>query len=269
MAYKKKRTFKKKAFKRKSYAKKSKRKCCVARRVEVKTVQTEIADRALYYPAQGASFDTGNTIRISPNASSMPIAQGTGQANRIGNKITTKRCMLNMTMQPAPYSSIFNPAPAPMHVKLALFYDKQNPTGMNANAGTTVDPIPRQNFFQFGNSATNISGNLTDIIAPFNKDRYAVLATKTMKLGYAAYVGSGSNANAQGFANNDFKLVFSVKWDITKYLTKTINFPDSSNDPSTRGLWLQVMPAQVGSTGSAGVIPLSLSYWVDLKYTDM
>jgi len=273
MAFRKK-SYKRKTYKRKSYAPKKKsfkRKVMnvLARRVETKTVQTEKIDTNLYYPNQGTDFDTQNTIRMSPNDTTLPIAQGSGQGNRIGNKITTKRVMLNLTFQPTPYSAISNPEPHPMQVKIVLFYDRQNMSGMTNNADTLTNPKPRTNFFQFGNSATNISGNLTDVIAPFNKDRYAILSTKTFKLGYSRYDGSGYSIAAQAFSNNDFKLLYTCKWNITKYLPKTTKFPDSSNNPSSRGLWMQVMPAQVGATGPAGVIPLTMSYWIDYNYTDM
>lgn len=274
MAFRKK-NYKRKTFKRKAYKKKSFKKRVMkvlSRRVETKTSQSAQQDIGLYYPNQGATYDSTNTIRVSPVATgtgAVVIAQGTGQGNRIGNKITLKSYKLNLTFQPKPYDAIYNPSPAPMQVKVVLFYDRQNMAGINANAGTLVNPIPRSNFFQFGNSATNITGNLTDMIAPFNKDRYTILASKTFKLGYAVYDGSGFSTAAQAFSNNDFKLVQMMKWDVTKYLPKTVVYPDGSDTPTSRGLWMQVIASQVGSTGPGGVLPLALSYWIDCKYTDM
>ena len=232
----------------------------VAKGVESKSRVDYNAAYSFYYPAQGALYNSANTIQVSAGSTSLPIVQGTSDGARIGNEITVKKCNLDMVFYPTRYDASTNPNPEPLVVTLVLFYDKRIPTTF---------PTPVTDFYQFNSTTDSISGDLTDNIAPYNLDCYRIMATKTFKLGYSAYTGSSSDPIPQYYTNNDYHLNQIVKWDITKYLVKTIKYNDNNSDPTSRGLWLQVLisPAD-GSMGAAGVIPAKVSYCHTLYYED-
>lgn len=237
----------------------------IHRQKENKEAQISSLGSQLYYPAQGALYDSNNTIQLSPGSTSaVQIAQGTGYSQRIGNSISIRKATFKAVFVPRPYSAGTNPNPVPTVVKLVLFYNR----GDNATT-----PVPRTDFFQFGNSSIDIKGELADIVSPFNTDKYRILATKTFKLGAAFYSGTTAdiptNDAWQNYANNDFKLNQIVNWNITKYLVKNVRYNDNNLDPVTRGLWMQIMVAPAtGDLGLTGVIPANFQYWVAIDYED-
>lgn len=232
----------------------------IDKNVENKSRQFIDLQHALYYPAQGALYDTQNTIQISPNTGSIDILQGTSDGARIGNKIKIKKATFYAVFVPLGYNVDTNPDPIPIDVKCCLFYDRLTPT--------TV-PAPRTDFFQFNSTSRPIVGELTDICGPFQNEKYRVLATRTFKLGNSKYDGTSFNSDAQAYGNNDYKYNVIMKWDVTKHLVQNVTYIDNSASPSSRGLWMQVMvsPAD-GNTGSAGVIPCNCQYWIDVQYED-
>lgn len=261
--YKKRSTpYKKRSYKKgvSSFAVKKIVKMALARNIEKKTSQTLLLNAPFYYPAQGALYDTSNTLVLGPSSIANSITQGLGQNDRIGNKIQMKSLTIKGIFQPTPYDATVNPDPRPNQVKLVLFYDKTNLSSV---------PTPRTDFFQFGSTSAAILGEATDIMAPFNTDKYRILGTKTFKLGYSTYNGSSSDPVPQYYANNDFKMNYNLRWNLTKHHVKRLTYNDNTGEPSCRGLYMQVMisPAD-GNIGSAGVIPVTMQYWLNMNYTD-
>ena len=99
----------------------------IARNVEDKNSQLFVTNNLLYVPG-GASFPTYNIFPVGIEPSAITIPQGTGQGDRIGNRIKTKKLMFKRTLVPLPYDGTFNPVPQPVQVKMWIFYDKTNPT---------------------------------------------------------------------------------------------------------------------------------------------
>jgi len=261
----KKRVFKKRSFKRKSsrrpsVAVKKMVRREIARNVETKHRQSDILDAPFYYPAQGALYDSANTLAISPSSTNLAIVQGTSDGTRIGNKIKLKKLTFKGIWVANGYSAAANPIPEPMQVKLVLFYDKTAPTAI---------PAPRSDYFQFNSTVLPFQGDLTDLLGPANADKYRVLATKTFKLGFQQYFGTGNQPNQQQFSNNDFKLNKNIIWDVTKYCVSDIRYNDNSPTPTTRGLFMQVIVSPAGGqVGSAGVVPCSAQWWTEAAYED-
>lgn len=229
------------------------------RQVETKTKQTFTNLLSLYYPLN-ANYNANNTIPV--DVGDFAIAQGVGDGQRVGNKIIMKKLTWNAFFTPHPQDVAINPDPKPNIVKLVAFYERSNPTAF---------PNPEPDFFQFGTGTSAIRGDNSDAIAPFNSDKYRILATKTFKLGYSSYTGAGSAGSTinQWYQNNDFKMSQCVKWDLTKYLPKKVIYNDASTIPTTRGLFVQAMISPADNTiGSGGVIPVTCQMWQEVKYKD-
>jgi len=211
----------------------------IARNVENKTVQSYVYARTLVssgtYPdmfAYDSVADIGNQVVLGPNINggpgTMPIAQGVGQGDRVGNQIKTKRLMFKGTLVAAPQDPIYNPYPAPVQVKMFIYYDKTTPVS---------PPYPVTDFFQNGNGAKAFANDLVDMWSPINTDRYRVLTTRTFKLGYAGNTGTGAEPSYSHYANNDFKYNQNFSINLTKYYPKTVRFSDAAGTPRTRGLY--------------------------------
>lgn len=234
MAFRKKRTTKRRFAKKRSMKRGGKRPALkkmirreISRQAENKTIQTAIANRFLY--THDDVLWTGNNVfPLGPDPTSLVINQGTGQGERVGNVIRTKSLMFKGTLVPRPQDSQ-NTTPAPVQVKMWIFYDRQQPA--------TV-PDVRPNWFQSGNTVRGFANNLTDMWAPINTDRYRILTSRTFKLGPASNTGTGGVAAYQFFANNDFKYNCNFNINLTKYYPKTVKFQDGNTSPMTRGLFV-------------------------------
>lgn len=247
----KKRTMKKRGVKRPALKRMIRRE--IARNVENKTIQHYDYDQRLY-AIGNASFNTDNVFPLGPDAVGLVVQQGVGQGQRVGNMIKTKRLVFKGSIVPLPYDSTFNTIPVPMQVKMWIFYDRTTPT---------VQPnVPAANdFFQNGNTTKGFQGDLTDLWSPVNTDRYRVLTTRTFKLGFADYNGTGATPSFQQFANNDFKLNANFSVDLTKYYPQIVKFNDNGTTPTTRGLWCMMTYAP-----ATGGVLSSTQYAVGMQW---
>lgn len=263
--FKKKRSLKRKTSFKKRGAKRTSLKRIIRKemtRVAEKKISNVVDLGMNIMPSNSATADAA-IQQISPGTGSFNIQQGTGQADRIGDRIKITKCTIKGTIVPNPYDVTTLPAPQPCVVQLLMFYDKLN---------TTVYPAPfaANNFFQFGNTVAGFRNDLVDNWAMINSDRYVVVLRKQWKLGFANYGGTGTSAGAQAFANNDFKLHHNFNIDVTKYLVKNVKFQDNNIDPTTRGLWFTFLAtAADGSAYNAARIPAHVQYSQDLTFTDV
>jgi len=233
----------------------------IARNIENKTCQYFNYDKRLYI-AGNASFPTDNIFPVGVDPTALVIPGGTGQGNRVGNTIKTKKLMFRGTIVPLPYDGTFNPNPQPVQLKMYIFYDKTAPTSV-------PNPQAAGDFFQNGNAAKGFQNDLVDMWSPINRDRYRVLATKTFKLGLAAYEGVGNSGNNQFFANNDFKYNANFSFNLTKHYPQMVKFNDGTTVPTTRGLFCMVQyVAASGNAYSTIFYTCSMQYMLDYVYED-
>lgn len=236
------------------------------RRLETKKVQLYNYNRTIYTSSSDPGVcDTYNVFEIGPSPS-MPIAQGTGQGQRIGNKIRTKRCWMRGTFTPLPYHNINNPAPTPIQIKMAIFYDKEDPN---------AQPLPFTNgdFFQNGNGTKTFQNDLADLWSPYNMDRYRILEEKSFKLGYSttgSATGSSGGTTTQSFyANNDFNLNANFSFDLTKYLPVNVTYNDGQTLPTSRGLFCAIWYSSAsGGALGVGTQLTGVQYVVNYEYED-
>lgn len=268
MAYRRKRTFKKRRPKRRFAKKRGAKRPAIkkmirreiARNVENKTVQIFNFDRTLGDVTE-PNFDSSNVFALGPDPASILINQGTGQGGRIGNRIRTKKLTLKGVFTPAFYHATYNTQPTPQQIKVFIFYDKTDPNAL-------PQPATAADFFQNGNSARSFAGDVTDMVMPVNADRYRVLTSRTYKLGYSTFTGTGSAQPAGNFSNNDFKMNCNFSIDVTKYYPKDVRFPDNSALPTTRGLYCMVICSPANGLGAAAQRPVTMQYVQDYRFED-
>lgn len=270
MAYKKKFSKKnKKTYKRKSYAKKTKssgmRK--MVRREIARTTETKHREFANLlqplYPSNSANFDNNNVIPVGLYPGAHEVVQGTGDGQRIGNKISVKKCMFFGTLVPAGYNVTTNPVPVPTQVKMTIFYDKLFPT-------TRPAPQTYANILDFNNGVSGFYNDLVDMYAPYNTDRYGVFKTKMFKLGFATNnLTAAGTTGTNSFANNDFKYNCNFKVDLTKYMIKLQKFQDNATGSTSRQLFVMFhIVAANGQAYASTAQPVELTYWSTLAYED-
>lgn len=268
MAYRKKRTTKRRFAKKRSM-KRTKRPALkkmirreIARNAENKTQQKYVYANTLYTPGTGSSFANFNVIPVGLGPSSIILSQGTGQGQRIGNVVTTKKLTFKGTIVPLGYDAVFNAQPLPVCVKMWLFYDKTLPT-------TLPNPDSTADFFQDGSGVATFHRDLTDLWSPINTDRYRILTTRMFKVGYAGYTGTGALPQQGNFNNNDYKLSANFSMNLTKYYPKRVKYIDGSTLPSTRGLFAMFEPIWANGTQTpVGQRTCNLQYMLDYQFED-
>lgn len=72
---------------------------------------------------------TASSISIAPSSTGFVIPQGTGQGNRIGNRITTKRATVKGILHQNGYNAANNVQPVPVQMRMLIFKDKFNKSG--------------------------------------------------------------------------------------------------------------------------------------------
>lgn len=267
------RSYKKKAYKRKSYARKAPARKSSLKRMVKREISRNIEDKTFQVfndahdivPSNSAGFDS-QIIPVSPFSSAfLTITQGTGQGQRIGNRIKIKKLKFSAIVYPLQYNATTNPTPAPCQIKFWFFYDKEEPQ-------TVPTPTASGDFLQYGNTSIGFGNRLFDHLAPVNEDRYRVLCTRTVKVGYAEYGGTGATGSLplQGnLTNNDFKLNAKVVVDLTPYCVKNVVFRDTSATPTTRGIFMMAEPVYAnGAAISATTIPCRMNWLQEVNYED-
>jgi len=272
MAYKRK-TYKRKApkargytaYKRKAAKKSIKRvvRSVLSRAAETKSVESWFLDKPLY--TVGNVNFPDNVFALGFNTVGPTCVQGTGQGNRIGNQVTIKRAILKAVLVPMPQNATTNPTPKPVVVRMALMYDREDENDSF---------IPGNQLMQSGNGAAALEGRITDMLHPYNNNRYRVLTTRTFKLGFAEYAGTTTSVANQGifqaYSNNDFKLNHQIKMDVSKYLPKKVKWNDNTSNPVTRGLYALFHYANAdGSSLDPTIIAAEISYGMAIDFQDM
>jgi len=198
---------------------------------------------------------------ISPSSTVLPILQGTGQAERIGNTIKTRKLLLKYVLYPMPYQATITDQPQPQEVIMWIGYLKNNRLKQ-------PDALDFQQFFQNGNSVSPPYSNLWDVSLPVNDDLFHICKTIRHKLGHSIYTDYNGIKQNSYFSNNDFKLNVSRSVDCTKYLNKTLKYVDGNTNCDT-GLymWMTAVNSD-GTISTFNVASVGMFYTLKYEYED-
>lgn len=231
----------------------------IARTVENKTLQAYNVGQPIRSVIH-ASFPS-QIIQVSPGSALLPVSQGVGQGNRIGNTINLKKLWIKGTMVPQGYSASVATVPYPAQITIYVFSDKLSEP--NAILPTPTD------FFQAGNGTRGFANDLVDCWADVNHDRYQVFYKKTFKLGFANYNGTAALPDPQFFSNNDFKLNQNFSINLLPGAIKKVKYNDASTDPNCRSLYLMWVPSRADGGGySSSETAAGVQWTLDMVYED-
>lgn len=184
------------------------------------------------------------------------LSQGTGEGNRLGNKVTPVKWAIRGYINNTGQNCI------PGVVKMFIFKLKGSYDNPNLGAG----PV---DFFQNGNSSTGPTNNQHDMLREINTNKFQVYATKSFKIGSAAAViGTAPIAS-----NNDFKCLREFRINVLKYQKPSHLIYDDAgtNVPVNTGLYICFAFAPYdGSTKtsfSGGDMP-QITYDIMAQYED-
>lgn len=216
------------------------------------------------------SFSFGSVVNdpnlytrpLTPGVGLLTIPQGTGQGDRIGNKIRVMKAMLRFTLNANPYDLNANPLPTPAEVCIWIGYLKSVPTVAPSSATLS-------NFFQSGSFVSGFAGDIRDLIKPINKDFFTVKKVLRFKIGTSMSDGTGSQVSRQYLANNDYKFNVCRNVDITSIYPASLRYADTSTGAQNAGLfmWMQSMSAD-GTATTINVTPTRINWTIDLTYED-
>jgi len=225
------------------------------RRVEVKKAQITAN------PINITSYFVSNSMNVASMIPYNNITQGTGQSNRIGNRIRTRKCMFSFVISPNSYHVTNNNPMLPQEVIIYFGVVKNS----KAIEPTSTD---FSRLFQSNGTQVAPAGQLIDLTQEFNTDYWTIRKVCRYKVGTANYAGTAPSPNDQTFANNDFKLNVVKTLDLTSICPKLLIFNDTVSQPTNDGLfmWVQCVPANA-SQGSS-LRPLRMEYCIRYSYED-
>lgn len=249
----------------------------VSRATETKVVSWRQSQVGI--PALTSSTAEQTIFLISPGTNgSLPtyqINQGTGQGERVGNKIAPTYVTVKGVIRPNPLFEVTaNYNPCPMYVVLWVV----SLTKSQHDDLLTLESVIANSFFQNGNTSLGMTGQLIDLTQTVNTTHITVHNKRVMKLGMAdyssAFAANSANNNAQRFANNDFNM--SKMFSMRLKFPKTMQWNDASPAPTNmRRWWMFAVPYRVDgqvfatSGGNAtGPIPLILDFGLDFRFKD-
>lgn len=233
---------------------------------KVKKAVTKMAEKKIFnwhgtfdFGAYTSTVLSTFIIPISPYTGVVAISQGTGQANRIGDRIRTHSCILRGVITPKPWHATTNSSPQPQEVRIWFFSVK----------GVVQLPTTLGNFFQAGNSAQTPQGTISDLTRIINTDLYTYRGHRTFKIGTADFAGSGGLVDYQYFANNDFKYNQRFTIDCTHMLSAEYKFSDTTNIPqSSTFFFIEAVNAN-GSGQATNQLVAQINYEIDYRFTDV
>jgi hypothetical protein len=206
----------------------------------------------------GGNFATNTNFYVTPDASAMVIAQGTGVSSRIGNRIQTTKCRLKGHFAPGVYNASTNGLPSPVIIKVYVLSSKDQPT-VNVNPSTAGVP-----FYRTGATTFKMNGAIFDPYTDINLDAFTVHKTAMFKVGYAAFVENPGQSTGVGYyTNNDASICAQFDFDLTPYIPKHIDFNDTTALPTSRAVYV-VCEATPMVTATGNSQPAIIYY--DIKY---
>lgn len=226
----------------------------------------------LYPISSGGNFISNNIFPLSPHTEAtypagaqLIISQGSGDGNRIGNRVRTSRVMLRGMLWSNPYNASTNTINCPIEVCLWVFRLKPGFADTYVNAQSVL----ANSIFKIGNNVAGITNTMLDFNYPINTDMIILKKRKVFKLGNAAQYNTVGSVNSNLYANNDFKLNQRFSLNVTKYVNKNVSYKDTDNNPTSRTTWCALTFANAdNSTPLSTNIPASFNYFVEYQYED-
>lgn len=175
------------------------------------------------------------------------MAQGTGDGDRIGEQIRTKKAVLKVLVQ----AGLPNPSAECQILQLFIGKFKSLP-------GTPPTAAQLTGIFDDGSGTAAADGTLLSLLRSINSDMFTIYRYKRVKVG---------NSTAAGFTNNEFPAYRTFSIDVTKHLGLLKYNGELVSSPTNKHFYMfcnWVNPD--GTTPDAQ--PPRVQYYLDFTYTD-
>lgn len=176
------------------------------------------------------------------------VPTGTGEANKIGNRIMPKSLILKYFLMALPTTdSTFtggntNPFKGvPFRVRVIVFRHKY-----------AIDDYSQTNILQNGNSSNSFGSGIDNFFRPYNKDEFTIVYSKTIKMAAVKHVSgaTGATITTENVPNGALSF-YAGSARIP--LPKTLRFNDGADVATNAGYFLAVCYCNEDSTpDSAG-----------------
>lgn len=245
-----KRTFRRKYTGKRKYTGRGKRsnRSTVSRTVKKYVKRTIHANVPLKRDWNNGSGIVYNSLGLAQLPVQFPILpdmnQGTGEGERIGDRIKVRQSHIVVNVWARAYNSITNPGLKEQFVKLWIVKAKQLTQG-----ATTIPNADIARWFQLGSTATGFSNDLTDISRDVNTNLFTVKYQKVCKIGFAgASAGGAAPPLSTTAPNNDFKLHHQFKINVGKYMKKMLTFQDNTTPVTNDNLYVVMQTVAYDNT---------------------
>lgn len=252
--YKKRKTYKKKrSYKRRSYksSKPSKRLSYAIKKVvsrQLETKQNQFTSPATFI---GRSISSATFQDLLPT-----ITQGTGESNRIGNRIKPVRLTVKIALNAANMADVYiNPSPTYFDIYVVKLKNHQQrdgkPTALDATS-----------MFNDDNLSTGYGGFILDGLRPINDSVFNLLVKKRITLSNFRSTNTFSAATAQYNPNR------TITFNLTKHLKNTHIFDDAIDLRENDNMWIAIASTQTDgqdiNTSQSG----TYQFITDFRYKD-
>jgi len=177
------------------------------------------------------------------------ITQGTGQGNRVGNRINVTKFIVSIV-----YSAVGIGYPTNVRTYFGRLKFKLDPPAVNDFGA----------LYKFGNTNVGPDNLLTDSLSAINNDRWIIQKTRNTKI--------GRSQNTAAASNNDYNFSKTVKFDLTKYLGGQIQYEDAVATPTNKQGYMFFTIANgdnLAITPPTYAPSVAISFNIDVEFTDI
>lgn len=197
------------------------------------------------------------------NVKLFTISQGATVQQRIGNQIKLKRWVIKGLISPVVGGPVSTTLGNTSQGYVNVYF------GRLISNGEVSTTLP--SFYDNGSTSAAPTGAMSQIFKTVNKDEYKVYYRKTFKLSPHTSVGGQITT-----INNDFSLVRTFGFDVTRFICKNaiIKYNDSDNDPNNGmirqlAIWATWQPAvgdmSIGSFGYTHYYNITLQSFAEYE----
>lgn len=184
------------------------------------------------------------------------IQRGTGQSERIGNRIKPVSLKLKMALHCLDVKNILV-APTPTYFDIYIFKlkNKQYYTG-GPSAGEMAS------FLQFDNAATSYTGDKLSGLRPVNDDLFTLCTKRRVCLSNLTNSTATLNIGAPVMPAK------TLSFNLTKYLKKTLIYEDDNNLITNDNIYIAVGSTQMDGVSTGETVVGSYQLFGEIKYKD-
>lgn len=235
------------------------------RRIARRELRRQIEDKEQRFNSEGffynymgtASWESGNIYDVNYHIG-QNITQGTGQGQRIGNKIRVTKYNIKYRFWANTPNFLNN-----CYLKLFIVSDKRNPN--TCTVGDISTAVLNGPWFNNGSGSTGMTQKVYDTMMPVDRDRWRVHKQRMWKIG----VSSNPQGAVTGYGNNDFKYSGVLNINLSKFMPKVLQFLDTSTTINSRNTFLVFQVVKADNTIDAvNTAHLAWSRVVEMKFED-